>query len=144
MTKLKTPRLDSNGKITTFEYIPTGMVMTGSGPVFCFLLGVGSGSARPITGQVTSVTWPWSKLACAWLSIVWIHSEQEAENGSWCSPIMMIRAGTHNHTINVFEQHFHTFGHLIHVYIYCSPCIFSAYVIIKIIHWNSGVVRKEI
>ena len=29
-----------------------------SGPVFCLLLGVSSGCARPITGQVTSVTWP--------------------------------------------------------------------------------------
>ena len=28
-----------------------------SGPVFCRLLGVSSGYARPITGQVTSVTW---------------------------------------------------------------------------------------
>ena len=28
------------------------------GPVFCLLLGVSSGCARPITGQVTSVTWP--------------------------------------------------------------------------------------
>ena len=28
------------------------------GPVFCLLLGVSSGRARPITGQVTSVTWP--------------------------------------------------------------------------------------
>ena len=29
-----------------------------SGPVFCLLLGVSSGCARPITGQVTAVTWP--------------------------------------------------------------------------------------
>ena len=29
-----------------------------SGPVFCLLLGVSSGCAWPITGQVTSVTWP--------------------------------------------------------------------------------------
>ena len=29
-----------------------------TGPVFCLLLGVSSGCARPITGQVTSVTWP--------------------------------------------------------------------------------------
>ena len=29
-----------------------------SGPVFCLLLRVSSGCARPITGQVTSVTWP--------------------------------------------------------------------------------------
>ena len=29
-----------------------------SGPVFCPLLRVSSGCARPITGQVTSVTWP--------------------------------------------------------------------------------------
>ena len=29
-----------------------------SGPVFCLLLGVSSGCALPITGQVTSVTWP--------------------------------------------------------------------------------------
>ena len=28
------------------------------GPVFCLLLGVSSGCARPITGQVTLVTWP--------------------------------------------------------------------------------------
>ena len=28
------------------------------GPVFCLLLGVSSGCARPIKGQVTSVTWP--------------------------------------------------------------------------------------
>ena len=28
------------------------------GPVFCLLLGVSSGCARPITGQVTSITWP--------------------------------------------------------------------------------------
>ena len=28
------------------------------GPVFCLLLGVSSGCAWPITGQVTSVTWP--------------------------------------------------------------------------------------
>ena len=28
------------------------------GPVFCFMVGVSSGCARPITGQVTSVTWP--------------------------------------------------------------------------------------
>ena len=35
-------------------------IMKGSraGPVFCLLLGVSSGCARPITGQVTSVTWP--------------------------------------------------------------------------------------
>ena len=30
----------------------------GSGPVLCLLLRVSSGFARPITGQVTSVTWP--------------------------------------------------------------------------------------
>ena len=29
-----------------------------SGPVFCLLLRVSSGCARPITGQVTLVTWP--------------------------------------------------------------------------------------
>ena len=29
-----------------------------SGPVFCLLLGASSGCARPITGQVTWVTWP--------------------------------------------------------------------------------------
>ena len=29
-----------------------------TGPVFCLLLGVSSGCAQPITGQVTSVTWP--------------------------------------------------------------------------------------
>ena len=29
-----------------------------SGPVFCLSLGVSSGCAQPITGQVTSVTWP--------------------------------------------------------------------------------------
>ena len=29
-----------------------------SGPVFCLSLGVSSGCAPPITGQVTSVTWP--------------------------------------------------------------------------------------
>ena len=28
------------------------------GPVFCLMLGVSSGCAWPITGQVTSVTWP--------------------------------------------------------------------------------------
>ena len=28
------------------------------GPVFCLLLGVSSDCARPITGQITSVTWP--------------------------------------------------------------------------------------
>ena len=28
------------------------------GPIFCLLLGVSSGCVRPITGQVTSVTWP--------------------------------------------------------------------------------------
>ena len=28
------------------------------GPVFCLLLGVSSDCAQPITGQVTSVTWP--------------------------------------------------------------------------------------
>ena len=43
------------------------LVMATSGPVLCFLLGVSSGCACPITGQVTSVTWPvigsaWSKL----------------------------------------------------------------------------------
>ena len=35
-----------------------------TGPVFCILLGVDSGCARPITGQITSVTWPvigWSE-----------------------------------------------------------------------------------
>ena len=35
-----------------------------SGPVFCLLLRVSSGCAQPITGQVTSVTWPaigWAK-----------------------------------------------------------------------------------
>ena len=36
------------------------------GPVFCLLVGVSSGSARPITGQVTSVTWP---------VIVWAYFE---------------------------------------------------------------------
>ena len=29
-----------------------------SGPVFCLLLGASSSCARPITGQITSVTWP--------------------------------------------------------------------------------------
>ena len=29
-----------------------------TGPVFCLLFGVSSDCARPITGQVTSVTWP--------------------------------------------------------------------------------------
>ena len=29
-----------------------------AGPVFCLLLGVSPGCDRPITGQVTSVTWP--------------------------------------------------------------------------------------
>ena len=29
-----------------------------SGPIFCLLLGVSTGCAQPITGQVTSVTWP--------------------------------------------------------------------------------------
>ena len=38
-----------------------------TGPIFCLLLGVRSGCARPIAGQVTSVTWPvigraWSEL----------------------------------------------------------------------------------
>ena len=33
-------------------------VSISSGPVFCLLLGVTSGYAQPITGQVTSVTWP--------------------------------------------------------------------------------------
>ena len=28
------------------------------GPVFCLLLGVSSGTAGPITGKITSVTWP--------------------------------------------------------------------------------------
>ena len=28
------------------------------GPIFCLLLGVSSGCAQLITGQVTSVTWP--------------------------------------------------------------------------------------
>ena len=37
-----------------------------SGPIFCLLLGVSSGCARPITGQVTSVTWP---------VIGWVKSE---------------------------------------------------------------------
>ena len=39
---------------------------------FCLLLGVCSGGARPITGQVTSVTWP---------VIGWAYSEQETEDG---------------------------------------------------------------
>ena len=30
----------------------------GAGPIFCLLLEVSSGCAWPITGQVTSVTWP--------------------------------------------------------------------------------------
>ena len=40
------------------------------GPIFCLLLGVSSGCARPI-----------SNLACDWLSIVWAYSKQETENG---------------------------------------------------------------
>ena len=32
--------------------------MASLGPTFCLFLGVSSGCARPITGQVTSVTWP--------------------------------------------------------------------------------------
>ena len=34
------------------------IVIQWSGPVFCLLLGVSSGCAQPVTGQVTSVTWP--------------------------------------------------------------------------------------
>ena len=35
-----------------------GLLQCSAGPVFCLLLGVSSGCARPIAGQVTSVTWP--------------------------------------------------------------------------------------
>ena len=73
------------------------------GPIFCLLLGISSGCARPITGQVTSINWPvigwaqslarsklrlcsanhragyFSNLACDWLSTVWAYS-QETKN----------------------------------------------------------------
>ena len=49
-----------------------------SGPIFCLLLGVSSGCAQPITGHVTSVTWP-----VIGLNIVWAFSDQETENGPW-------------------------------------------------------------
>ena len=41
---------------TTLYWFSITMYCTG--PVFCLLLGVSSGCAWPITGQVTSVTWP--------------------------------------------------------------------------------------
>ena len=74
------------------------------GPVFCLLLRVSSGCARPITGQVTSVTWAhflslarsklrlcsanhrqgyWSNLPCDWPSTAWAYSKQETENRPW-------------------------------------------------------------
>ena len=39
-----------NGKVIRVTDCP--------GPIFCLLLGVSSGCPRPITGQVTEVTWP--------------------------------------------------------------------------------------
>ena len=42
----------SSGQYTNYEMNIT------SGPIFCLLPGVSSGCAQPITGQVTSVTWP--------------------------------------------------------------------------------------
>ena len=45
------------------------------GPIFCLLLRVSSGYARPIAGQVTSVTWP---------VIGWAYSQQEAEKTRPC------------------------------------------------------------
>ena len=41
--------------ILSERYLFTGMR---PGPVFCLLLGVSPGCARPITGQVISITWP--------------------------------------------------------------------------------------
>ena len=48
-----------------------------SGPVFYLLLGVSSGCAQPITGQVTSVTWP---------VIGWAYSELTLSQRQKMSP----------------------------------------------------------
>ena len=40
--------------VVFIKWVPS----SGAGPVFCLLLGVSSDCAWPITGQVTSVTWP--------------------------------------------------------------------------------------
>ena len=65
--------------ITHFDHDKISLGLT-SRPVFCLLLGVSSACARPITGAGY-----FSNLACDWLSIVWTYSEQETENGPWCS-----------------------------------------------------------
>ena len=61
MTPAKVP-LSWGAKAVTYRDLYRGI----SKPVFCLLLGVSSGSARPITGQVASVTW---------LVIGWAKSE---------------------------------------------------------------------
>ena len=56
-----------------------GTPMTGA--VFCLLLGVSSGCARPITGQVTSVTWP---------VIGWAYSELPPSKRQKTGPVLWI------------------------------------------------------
>ena len=48
-----------------------------TGPVFCLLLGVSSDCALPVTGQVTSVTWP---------VIGWVQSELTPSKGQKTGP----------------------------------------------------------
>ena len=50
------------------------------GPIFCLLLRVSSDYAQPITRPGY-----WSNLPCHWPSTAWAYSEQETENGPWCS-----------------------------------------------------------
>ena len=97
--------------MSTFDWSAQVCCWPWTGPVFCLLIGVSSGCAQPITGQVTSVTWPvigwayyelslaqgklrlcsanhrsgyFNNLACDWLSIVWAYFEQETENRPCC------------------------------------------------------------
>ena len=70
-------RIELFSDSTKFENYPQMVLIEKSSvgspsePVFCFLLGASSDSARPITGQ-----------ACDWLSIVWAYSKQETEKSS--------------------------------------------------------------
>ena len=43
---------------TNRRYAASIVTLLTTGPVFCLLIGVSSGFAQPITGQVTEVTWP--------------------------------------------------------------------------------------
>ena len=58
----------------------------GSGPVFYLLLGVSSGCAQPITGQVTSVTWP----VIGWAEYELTRSKRQKAGPGWTGHLMVI------------------------------------------------------